>query len=202
MPNMTPLCAAVMAIREEPEYSTSLRRYFQCHIASEIEFVAVQTGHHAGKSNNWPRHINPRYQFVLEFHLSYVALREAGADEDPRGIRDNITMIEPLHAIVGSAQNLVCYDAHTSFMVVGKSDTDWKAYCNVDTWFSSEQEIEEYLSNVHDGPSGGARLMSEPCWNPREYFMLALSQRVRQCGMEWGNVFTMLMSRLDTYVSA
>jgi hypothetical protein len=198
---MTPSYAAAIAIRDEEIYQTSLRRYLQCHVAGEIEFLALQTPHSSGKGIDWPRHVNPKYAFVFEFHMSYVVLRKAGAGPDTRGVREYISMIEPLETDVGSAQELICYDAQISFMIVGKSEDCWKAYCNVDTWFGSEQELERYIARDQDAPSGGARLASDLCLNPKEYFLLVLGQRFRQIGMEWGNICTVLMARLDTYVS-
>ena len=200
VPNLTPICATILAIREESECQPVLRRYLQCHITGEIEFLAVRTQHEPTFVNGCAKHTIADYKFEFEFHLSYVALRHVGAGKDPRGLRDHITMIEPLDATVGSQQDLICYDAATSCVVFGKNDSNWKSYCNVETWFDSEHDVQAYLDTGRDGPSGGARLASEPCWNPREYFLLVLCRRLMQLGMEWGHLSTVLMERLNTYV--
>lgn len=199
---MTPEGAVAVVTKEDPAYAFSLRRYLQCHVGGEVEFLALaaQTSLQPGHSNDWPRHLNPDINFVFEFHLSYVAIREEGAGKDPRGIRECVTMIEALTSSEGSTKDIICYDAQISCMVIGKSNNDWKAYCNVDTWYKSEQNVETYFASGQDAPSGGARDASDACWNPREYFLLILCQRFRQTGMEWGNTFTVLMARLDTYV--
>ena len=198
---MTPLYAAAIVIRDEEMYQAPLKQYLQCHVAGEVAFHALQNMHPSGECLDWPRHVKPKYAFVFEFHLSYVALRKAGAGPDPRGVRAHVSMMETLEVDVGSAEELVCYDAQISFMIVGKGDDSWKAYCNVDTWFGSENNVETYLASDKDGPSGGARLASDPWLHPKEYFLLVLSQRFRQIGVEWGNICTVLMEWTDTYVS-
>lgn len=197
---MTPLYAAAVAVRDEEMYQSFLKKYLQCHVAGEVVFNAFQNPHTVGECIDWPRHVNPKSAFHFEFHMSYVALRKAGAGADPRGVRAHISMIEPLEVDVGLAEELICYDAQISFMIVGKSDDCWKAYCNVDSWFGSEKDVDTYLANDEDGPSGGTRLASDLCLNPKEYFLLVLSQRFRQLGMEWGNLCDVLMARTDAYV--
>ena len=106
-------------------------------------------------------------------------------------------MIKPLDKV---SAELVCHEAQISFLIVGVNERRWTAYCCVDTWFKSEQSAEAYLSRDQDGPTGGARDASQSRWNPREYFLLVLSQRISQISREWRNVFTVLMTRLDSYV--
>lgn len=198
---MTPLNAIATVIGEEAMYQGSLKRYLQCHVNGEILFDSWQALPCSGACVDWPRHVRPGCDFGFEFHLSYVALRKAGSGVDPRGIRQQISMLEPLDADVASAEELICYDAQISFTILGKNKTCWKAYCNVDTWFGSEIDVETYLAKDKDAPSGGTRLASGLCLNPTEYFLLVMRHRFRQTGMEWGNLCTVLMTRLDTYVS-
>lgn len=191
--------ATVLAVKEEGAYQTSLRRFLQGYVSGEIEFVKVKMMHPDSHEIQRPRHLNFSDKFDFEFHLSYVALRKTGAGDDVRGIRASTQLIEPIDGY-DPAESLICYDAQTSLLVVGKDNTNWKAYCCVDTWFDSEQDARRYLEQGQDGPSGGARHIDDPCWNPREYFLMVLAQRFRQTGMEWGNLFTVLMERLDAYV--
>ena len=198
---MTPLNAIATVIREEGTYQGSLKRYLQGHVSGEILFDSWQAMPCSGACIDRPRHVKPGCAFGFEFHLSYVVLRRAGTGLDPRGVRQQISMLEPLDDDVGSSEELICYDAQISFIILGKNDNCWKAYCNVDTWFGSESDVETYLANDKDGPSGGTRLASDLPLNPTEYFLLVMSHRFRQTGMEWGNLCTVLMTRLDTYVS-
>jgi hypothetical protein len=135
--------------------------------------------------------------FCMWFHLSYVVLREGDTCSDPRKLRHSYSMIKPLD---GSFENLIYYDAQTSFQITGVDEWRWTAYCLVDTFFQGEQDAETYLKQERDGPSGGLRHASQPCWNPREYFLLVLSQRIKQITKEWGNVLSVLMEHLDSYV--
>jgi hypothetical protein len=199
--NMTPHYATAIATQEQADYRLSLRRYLQCHVAGEIDFLAVQQDKQIHPEIDSPKHLNPQHSFSYEFHMSYVALRKAGAGPDPRGIREHISMIEPLELAIGSVEELICYDAQTSGLVIGRDDNDWKAYCNTDDWFQCGQTVEVYLAKDQDGPSGGGKRASDTSWNPREYFLLVLTQRLWQSNMEWSNVFSILMARLDSYVS-
>jgi hypothetical protein len=107
-------------------------------------------------------------------------------------------MIKPIE---NTFDDLYYHDAQISFIVTGTKESQWSAYCLTDTFFGGEQDAEEYLRRRQDGPSGGARTDAEPCWDPREYFLLVLSQRMSQVSREWGNFFTVLMLRLDLYAS-
>ena len=198
---MTPVYARIIATCEELAYRAPLRRYLQSHISGEIQFQAIQTAHADGADTVWPRHVNAQYAFDFELHLSYVAIRNTPARPDPRGIREHAYMVEPYDAPLGSHQDIVCYDAQISFIVVGKDTDNWKAYCNVDTWFDSEPSVEEYYDRGQNPASGGVRSADDPCLNPMECFLLVLCHRLRHTGMEWGTVLTILMERVDAYVS-
>jgi hypothetical protein len=134
----------------------------------------------------------------MRFHISYVALRPGAMNSDPRGLRQSYSMIKPIQS---AFDDLYYHDAQVSFLVAGTNELQWSAYCLIDTFFGGEQDAEEYVRRRQDGPSGGARQDTEPCWDPREYFLLVLSQRMSQISREWGNFFTVLMSRLDLYAS-
>ena len=60
--------------------------------------------------------------------------------------------------------------------------------------------IEQYLHDKLDAPAGDARSSDNPCMDPREYFLLILSHRMRQLSHEWGNVCCALLTRLTAYV--
>ena len=143
--------------------------------------------------------LDTELSFSIGFHLSYVALREGCVLSDPRGVRQSYSMIRPL-GDSNDVDELFYYDAQISFLITGTNESQWTAYCIVDTYMGSEQNTEAYFQQHLDGPSGGAIDESQPCWNPREYFLLVLSQRIRQTTREWANVISALMERLDAYV--
>ncbi len=89
-------------------------------------------------------------------------------------------MIKPID---GRSEELYYYDAQVSLLVTGTHDRQWTAHCLVDTFFGSEQTAKSYIMQKRDGPSGGARNDAEPCWDPREYFLLVLSQRFKQSSL-------------------
>lgn len=170
----------------------------QSHIGGEIYFSANVQDPVSPLWSNPQRYQEVEEKFTMVFHVSYVALRPGATNSDPRGLRQSYSMIKPIESAL---DDLYYHDAQTSFFVTGTSDWQWTAYCLVDTFFGGEQSAEEYVRRRQDGPSGGARHDAEPCWDPREYFLLVLSQRILQISQEWGNFFTVLMSRLDLYAS-
>ncbi len=106
-----------------------------------------------------------------------------------------------LRAIEHTGSDLFYYDAQTSLLITGVDEWNWTAYCCVDTFFDNEQDPVWYLQTEYDGPSGGSRAQSQPAWNPREYFLIVFSRRLRQVSREWKNITDVLNARLDTFVS-
>lgn len=125
-----------------------------------------------------------------------MALRDGPALSDPRGYRQSYSLLKPFGS---SANELYYYDAQVSFLIAGVDEAHWTAYCIVDNYLGSDQGPGAYFMHNEDGPSGGAQ-MGEACWNPREYFLLVLSERIKQTAREWGNIISTLMERLDAYV--
>jgi hypothetical protein len=195
--HLTPLCAIALAATVAHRFAAELKGFLQAHLLGEIYFFANM---HSPNSSSWDsaqERLHAELTFSLGFHLSYVALREGAEFFDTRDVRQSYSMIKPMG---DSADELFYYDAQISFLVTGVDEGQWTAYCIVDTFFGSEQDTEAYFLQKQDGPSGGARKESQPCWNPREYFLLVLSQRIKQTAREWGNVISTLMARLDAYV--
>ncbi|KAI9875145.1 MAG: hypothetical protein M1830_008824 [Pleopsidium flavum] len=115
------------------------------------------------------------FGFAMEFHLPYYALRKS-----PMLISDS----RALHLL----------------LVVGIDEWYWTVYCCVDRYFGSEETIQFYLDQHLDAPIGGAgRPTGFPVWNPREYFLLVLSRRIRQVTREWSNVVITLEERLESH---
>ena len=134
----------------------------------------------------------------MEFHLPYYALREAHPPSfDPRRLRRSAKFVSP-RSTTGRSEYL--HEAQISVLVSGVDEWFWTAYCCVDTYFGSEESIEYYHVRDLDAPTGGLKPNHYPVWNPREYFLLILSRRVRQITREWGNIVDTLDHRLQYLV--
>ena len=133
--------------------------------------------------------------FTLEFHLPYYALRSHTCRvQDTRGLRRSGSLFPD------SDPNEFLYEAQISFVIVGLDEGVWTAYCRTETYFGSEESIECYYQRGHDAPSGGVKPMHYPVWNPREYFLLILSSRIRQSTQEWFNTVRTLEARIQYHV--
>lgn len=179
-------------------FAAELKVFLQAHLLGEIYFFANTQSPNPPSWDSTQERLHAEPTFSLGFHLSYVALREGAMHSDPRGVRQPYSMIKPMGD--SSADELFYYDAQISFLITGVDEGQWTAYCIIDTFMGSNEDTEAYLLQKADGPSGGARKESQPCWNPREYFLIVLSQRIKQITREWGNVTSTLMERLDAYV--
>lgn len=84
--------------------------------------------------------------------------------------------------------------------MIGIDEWFWTAYCCVETYFGSEQSIQRYHDGELDAPTGGARPTHMPVWNPRHYYLLVLSRRVRQVTKEWANLVNTIDKRLECHV--
>jgi hypothetical protein len=195
--NLTPLCAVALAATVADRFATELKAFLQAHLLGEIYFFANIHSPNPPSWDSTQERLHTELAFSLGFHLSYVALREGAALSDPRGLRQPYSMIKPRG---DSADELFYYDAQISFLITGVDESQWTAYCIIDKYMGSNEDTESYFIQEKDGPSGGALKASQPCWNPREYFLIVLSERIKQTTREWGNVTSTLMERLDAYV--
>jgi hypothetical protein len=135
----------------------------------------------------------------MEFHLTYMAVRDRRT-ADPRELRGTYEMLQTIEMeTAGGLNDSFYYQGQISFLVTGVDEWHWTAYCCVETFFGSEGNPEWYV-NEFDGPSGGGKPEFFPIWNPREYFLLVYSRRLKQATKEWINVISKLESRLDEYV--
>lgn len=85
-------------------------------------------------------------------------------------------------------------------MVTGIDEWVWTAYCCTDTHFGSEETVQYYHENGLNAPTGGETSTVYPIWNPREYFLLVPSCRMKQTIKEWSSVVIALESGLKYYV--
>jgi hypothetical protein len=51
-----------------------------------------------------------------------------------------------------------------------------------------------------DPASGGSMVLDNPFWNPRDYFLTVLAQRINQVRLEWRNLLQAYDQRLEHYV--
>ncbi|MCJ1436709.1 hypothetical protein MMC27_006091 [Xylographa pallens] len=179
--NMTPLCALAMAATVPALRIAVLREFLQRYVVYSVSF---------GVSF-------PFFGFALEFHIPYYALRESiEPSRDTRGLRNcgklPANLSNPLRPEY-------IYEAQISVMVTGIDEWFWTAYCCVDTYFGSEQGVEVYHDSTLDAATGGERLISQPAWNPREYFLYMLSRRFRQATKEWRVIVGVVENRLQTH---
>ncbi|MCJ1403964.1 hypothetical protein MMC11_007187 [Xylographa trunciseda] len=179
--NMTPLCGLAIASTVPQLRAAVLRGFLQRYIVNAVSFGVTF----------------PFYGFALEFHMPYYALRQSiDPSRDTRGLRNcgkfPANMSDPLRPEY-------LYEAQISVMVTGIDEWFWTAYCCVDTYFGSEEGIEFYHDSTLDAATGGERLVSQPVWNPREYFLYILSCRFRQATKEWSIVVGTVESRLLSY---
>ena len=198
---MSPLFAATLAVAKHLCDSAWMRGYLQTHLAGRIEFNAIRAPTHRHGILTTSEHSATELNFKYEFHLSYVALRQSTAPMDPRAIRERISMIAPFDPPTDCAKEPICFDTQVSFMVIGREENDWTAFCNVDTWYDLTSQVDLFLEAEIDGPSACERDAIKNCDSAKEYFLVVLSQRLRQIKLEWRNVLDLLMTRLDTYVS-
>jgi hypothetical protein len=149
---------------------------------------------------------------MLEFHIPYLALRDKGSPEDSRrGPGRSLRRSDYLPAReIDDEPDFMYHEAQISFLLFGPDEWFWTAYCFVDTYFGSEYTTEEYLNATTgppvnasvplDAPTGGAKFLNEPVWNPREYFLLVLARRMEQVSKEWSDLVAAVNERLESYV--
>ena len=116
---------------------------------------------------------------------------------DARGLRRCADFI-PDRMTRGVSEHL--YEAQISVVVTGIDEWFWTAYCCTDTYFGSEESVHYYHEHGLDAPTGGEKSTDYPIWNPREYFLLVLSCRVKQTTKEWSNAIVALEKRLQYFV--
>ncbi|KAH0563237.1 hypothetical protein GP486_002192 [Trichoglossum hirsutum] len=135
------------------------------------------------------------FGFALEFHLPYYALKSSPEIPDKRSLR----ISSPFMPIRTGSTDEYIYEAQISFLVVGTDEWYWTAYCFVDAYFGSKESPDHYFSTGGDAPSGGRWDRQSPFWNPRDYFLRVLSQRVTQVTREWCNTVSGLEEKLRPY---
>ncbi len=179
----------------------TLRDWLQRYISHRVFLGVFMVGHCTGfQGGSWHADQRQRFGFVMEFHIPYFALRKSTTPmSDPRGLRKSGTFVRTYQ--IGDDYEQV-HEAQISLLVAGVDEWYWTAYCCVDKYFGSEKTIQSYLDQQIDAPIGGAgRDTALPVWNPREYFLIVLSRRLRQVTWEWSSLVAALDERLESHVS-
>jgi hypothetical protein len=136
--------------------------------------------------------------FVFEFHLPYFALRY---QESPLRKHHLYRHSGRFSKEVEDTENGgYFHEAQISFLMYGPDEYFWTACCIVDVYFQSEESVADYKNGGEDAPTGGARPVKLPYWDPREYFLTALSRRIQQVTTEWRNIIAELERDLKVYV--
>lgn len=151
---------------------------------------------------------------MLEFHIPFFSLRQGYGSQDSRRLRNQPFRKSrqlPLPCTnEGREDHDYFHEAQISFLLLGMDEWVWTAYCCVDTYFGSEPDHRTYHNGFsredrqyqgRDAPTGGAKVLDFPIWNPREYFLTVLARRMMQATREWTNLVNTVQHTLDEYVS-
>ena len=108
----------------------------------------------------------------------------------------------PLRNLESDSEELYYYEAQTSILVTGLDEYFWTVYCIVETYYGNEEDEWTYLTarDPLDPPTGGTRWLKWPCWNPREYYLRMVSQRIDQATQEWNALIEAFDERMTAYV--
>ena len=145
----------------------------------------------------------------MEFHVSFFALRLGPRTEDHRhqasrfGNQPLRAARElPLGSIDGNVEEAYYYEAQTSILVTGLDEYFWTVYCAVETYYGSEENEQTYLTarDPLDPPTGGAKWLRWPHWNPREYYLRIVALRMMQATEEWKALIEVFDERMTVYV--
>lgn len=98
------------------------------------------------------------------------------------------------------------YEAQVSLAITGVNHKLWTAYCFVDTYFKSEDRVEDYhkirgeCGGQPDPLAAGCIDAEQPIWNPRQYFLIVLDVRVKEVRREWNMIVAKMEHAVSQYV--
>ncbi|KAI9708419.1 MAG: hypothetical protein M1828_002991 [Chrysothrix sp. TS-e1954] len=180
--DLSPTIALAIMLETAPRQTKIVRDFLQRHVVNRGYFAVSMT---AG--------------FAFELHLPYFALRKrAVRSNDIRKIRQSRPASATSRAGTGGPGDFV-HQAQISILITGIDEWIWTALCCVDTYFETDDQTEEmYYLNL-DAPTGAENTCDKPIWNPREYFLVALANRVHQVTLEWAIIICEFESRLSKF---
>ena len=142
--------------------------------------------------------------FNLDFHIPYFALRvseklltDTRRKFNCKPLRQSwdlafMTTPRTSSKYVGGVTCL--YEAQISVVLSGIDHGVWTAYCVVETYFDSEDNVDGYhdlkgQDGVRADPlAAGHKMVDDPIWAPREYFFRILEIRMTQVLREWNSI--------------
>ncbi|KAJ0416422.1 hypothetical protein BJY00DRAFT_234757 [Aspergillus carlsbadensis] len=188
--DLSPLCALALVLPVAIRYAPSLREFLSKYITARAFF---------GVSIEYP--IRPASTYTFEFHIPYFALRRSSAGMETFKSHTNRRTgeFQASFSLCAGCEREFFHEAQVSVLLVGIDEWVWTLYCLVETHFSETgpENVEHYIQpgGNWDAPSGEGSSYSRPVWNPREYFLLVLSRRLRQVRFEWANLVETLETR-------
>ncbi|KAK3683314.1 hypothetical protein B0T22DRAFT_538437 [Podospora appendiculata] len=135
--------------------------------------------------------------FTLAVHLHHFVLRphdtlreDSRKNKNGHGWRHSQKVLCSFTS--GQEKEMCQYEAQTSIVITGISESVWTAYGVVDTYFEDDPDevfagcsTSKPSRELLDPIAGERLLLREPRWTPREYFLEAWEIRLRQMKQEW-----------------
>jgi hypothetical protein len=99
------------------------------------------------------------------------------------------------------------FEAHFSLVICGSHESRWVGYALDNTEFDGEELHDKIFpcEGVHPDPIASCLNDSGldadlPIWNPREYFLFAVSNRITRAAIEWDALLRAIERRINQYV--
>ncbi|KAF2120986.1 hypothetical protein BDV96DRAFT_595374 [Lophiotrema nucula] len=194
IPNLTSAGALALVATVSRSSVIPLRTFLQRYLRRQHRFSILR--------ESWG--------FNLEFHIPYYTIRAGHSLDDPRKLRGKSLRRNeelPLRAWSRDRKAIHFYEAQTSSLSLGPDETFWTELFLVDTYFGSEEGLYQYFEDCEygegfDPPLGGVGTMSNPCYDPREYFLLKLDRRILQATIEYTALVDAFDERMEDYDKA
>lgn len=100
------------------------------------------------------------------------------------------------------------FEAHFSLVICGSNESRWVAYALDNTELYSDELYDRIFpcEGFHPDPIGSCLNNNEidadcPIWNPREYFLLAVANRITRAADEWDALLWDIERKIKEYVS-
>lgn len=204
MANPTRLSLIALVGSARPVDIGSLTSFIAKHINLAVSFRVLVT--------RWGP---PRFE--LELHLPFYYWSNSrlfdrderkGADGNPLRVGLDISFLEPQPLRMSVKNSPVLYAAQISCLISGSSDSDWKAYCLVDSYIDAkghedfhidDEDVENH--NIRPDPLTRCRSdLNMPDVNPRQYFLRVLNERLVQIALEWRELIIRLQQKIHLHV--
>ncbi|CAO2650561.1 Nn.00g018530.m01.CDS01 [Neocucurbitaria sp. VM-36] len=193
IPNLTSAGALALAATVAMRSAIPVRNFLQRYLLGREHVFSAATS----------------WGFFLEFHIPYHAIRHGPIErtQDQRTISSKrLRKSEPLPLRLDSLdrEDLYYHQAQTSSLCWGTDEWFWTELFLVDTYFGSEEGHKTYFTDCNEGdgldpPLGGSGDMTEPRFDPREYFLLKVDRRIKQVATEYSALVETFDKRMEEY---